>query len=507
MRALALLLLAGAGAPVFVDIAQIAGLKHVIPNGGEKSKKYIVETTGSGVALFDYNNDGLVDIFIVSGDGGPSRLYRNMGNLRFDDTGGRLGLTRTGWGQGACAADIDGDGFTDLFVTYWGRNALYRNVQGRRFEPVRLPESGTRYSTGCVFFDYDRDGDLDLFVSNYLEFDFATTPLPGANPYCFYRGIAVNCGPRGLPFARNMLLRNDGGSFTDVSSASGIAAPHGHYSLGAIATDVDRDGWPDLYVACDQTPSLLYMSQRDGTFRDEGLIRGVALDENGKALSGMGVAAADYDGDGAIDLFRTNFSDERVTLYRNRGDGAFDETTTAAGLGVNTSYVGWGTAFLDYDNDGRPDLVQVNGHVFPEAGMYRQKAVVYRNGGGRFAEQPGPSESRSARGLAVGDLDNDGSLEVVINNQNDAPSLWRLGVRPKGNWITFDLPVGSTVRLTAAGVTQTNEVRAGGSYLSQHDRRLHFGVGAATAIDSVQITTPSGRRRVLTGLRVNQIVR
>jgi enediyne biosynthesis protein E4 len=320
----------------------MAGLTHVFPNGGEKLRKYILETTGSGVALFDYDNDGFVDIFIASGEGAPSRLYRNLGKLRFEEVNTRVGITRDGWAQGACAADYDNDGFTDLFVTYWGKNSLYRNIQGRRFESVRLPETKTRYSTGCVFFDYDRDGDLDLFITNYLEFDFASTPLPGANPYCFYRGAAVSCGPRGLPFVRNMLYRNDRGSFTDVSETSGITKPDGHYSLGALATDVDRDGWPDLYVACDQTPSLLYMNQRDGTFKEEGLLRGVALDENGKALSGMGVAAADYDNDGAIDLFRTNFSDERVTLYRNRGDGMFDETTSAAGLWVEYQVCGMG---------------------------------------------------------------------------------------------------------------------------------------------------------------------
>jgi enediyne biosynthesis protein E4 len=492
---------------LFIDRAGSAGLTHKIPNGGDKSKKYIIETTGSGVALFDYDNDGLVDIFIVSGDGARSRLYRNAGKMRFEELGAELGLNRIGWGQGTCAADFDGDSFTDLLVTYWGTNSLYRNIQGRRFESVRLPETETRYSTGCVFFDYDRDGDLDLFIANYLKFDFASTPLPGSNPYCFYRGIAVNCGPRGLPFARNMLYRNDGGTFVDVSAVSGIAGPDSNYALGAVATDVDRDGWTDLYVACDQTPSLLYMNQRDGTFREEGLLRGVSLDENGKALSGMGVAAADYDNDGNIDLFRTNFSDERVTLYRNRGDGTFDETTNAAGLGGNTRYVGWGTGFLDFDNDGRVDLVQVNGHVFPEIGNYRQRAILYRNRGERFVEAPAPSDLHSARGLATGDLDNDGTLEVVINNQNEAPSLWRSAPATSGNWVMFDLPVGSTVKLSAAGITQRNEVRAGGSYLSQHDRRLHFGVGSATLVDSVEIVSPKGERRVLTRQPVNRILR
>ena len=504
---LALAVFATAPAPLFIDRAGSAGLTHRIPNGGDKSKKYIIETTGSGMALFDYDNDGLVDIFIVSGDGARSRLYRNADKLSFEEVGEDLGLNRVGWGQGACAADFNGDSYTDLLVTYWGTNSLYRNVEGRRFEAVRLPERETRYSTGCVFVDYDRDGDLDLFIANYLKFDFASTPLPGSNPYCFYRGVAVNCGPRGLPFARNMLYRNDAGTFVDVSAESGIAGPDSNYALGAVATDVDRDGWPDLYVACDQTPSLLYMNQRDGTFREEGLLRGVSLDENGKALSGMGVAAADYDNDGHIDLFRTNFSDERVTLYRNRGDGTFDETTNAAGLGINTRYVGWGTAFLDFDHDARVDLVQVNGHVFPETGNYRQRAILYRNDGKRFVEAPAPPELHSARGLATGDLDNDGTLEIVINNQNEAPSLWRSASKPSGNWVMFDLPVSSTVKLSAGGITQTNEVRAGGSYLSQHDRRLHFGVGSATIVDSIEIVSPKGEKRVLTRQPVNRILR
>jgi hypothetical protein len=496
-----------ASAPVFDDIGRLAGLTHVIPNGGGKSKKYIIETTGSGVALFDYDNDGFLDIFVVSGDGAPSRLYRNRGKLRFEETGTRVGLNRTGWGQGACAADYDNDGFTDLFVTYWGTNSLYRNLQGRRFELIQLSETATRYSTGCVFFDFDRDGDPDLFVANYLKFDFASTPLPGANPYCFYRGMAVNCGPRGLPFARNILYRNDAGKFVDVSNSSGIGVPEGHYALGALATDVDRDGWPDLYVACDQTPSLLYINQRDGTFAEEGLLRGVALDENGRALSGMGVAAADYDNDGYIDLFRTNFSDERVTLYRNRGDGTFDETTNAAGLGINTRYVGWGTAFLDFDHDSYVDLVQVNGHVFPETGEYRQRPILYRNLSGRFVEVTAPAQVHSARGLATGDLDNDGVLEIVTNNQNEAPSVWRGSSKPSGNWAMLDLPIGSTVKLSAGGVTQVNEVRAGSSYLSQHERRLHFGLGSAGIIDKIEITSSTGERRVLVEQPVNRVLR
>jgi hypothetical protein len=502
MRWFAVLALFAAPAALYQNIARKAGLTTVIPNGGDSSKQYILETTGSGVAIFDFDNDELPDILVLSGKGAPSRLYRNRGNLKFEDITEKIGLLQDGWAQAACAGDFDGDGWTDLIVTYWGNNALYRNVGGKRFEEKPMPGAGLRYNTGCVLLDHDRDGDLDIFVANYVGFDYETTPLPGANPYCFYRGLAVNCGPRGLPFSRNRLFRNEGGMrFTEVSTESGIAAPARNYCLGAVTIDADDDGWPDIYVACDQTPSLLYMNQRDGTFEDEAVLRGVAFDGDGRALSGMGVAAGDYDNDGAIDLFRTNFSDERVTLYRNRADGTFDEATIAVGLGVNTRFVGWGTAFLDFDNDGRKDLLQVNGHVFPEVDKldidirYRQRAVLYRNMGKRFEEVPAPVEPQSSRGLAIADFDNDGSLEVVINNQNATPSLWRLTDQPRGHWLTLRLEgqaIGAKVKLTACGKTQVDEVRAGGSYLSQHDTRLHFGLADCRSVDRVEVRWPNG---------------
>jgi hypothetical protein len=515
MKWLALAGLLAAPAAIFQNAAREAGLRATFPNGGDTSKKYIIETTGSGVTVFDFDNDGLPDVLILSGEGARSRLYGNKGGLKFEDVTEVSGVKIGEWAQGACAGDFDGDGFRDLIVTHWGRNALYRNAGGERWESKPFPEIATRYNTGCALLDYDRDGDLDIFVANYLEFDFATAPLPGANPFCFYRGLAVNCGPRGLPFSRNRLYRNEGGMrFQEVSEETSISTPDRNYCLGAVVTDADDDGWPDIYVACDQTPSILYMNQRDGTFADEAVLRGVAFDENGKALSGMGVAAGDYDNDGHIDLFRTNFSDERVTLYRNRGDGNFDETTIAAGLGANTRFVGWGAAFLDFDNDGRKDLLYVNGHVFPEVDKlaidirYRQRALLYRNAGSRFEEVAAPSEPRSSRGLAIADFDNDGQLEAIVNNQNAEPILWQ-GRRSIGHWILLDLrgrSIGAKVTVTACGKRQVDEVRAGGSYLSQHDHRLHFGIGECPAIESIEVRWPDGQRTTLKDVSPNRVL-
>ena len=504
-------------AAVFSNISHDAGLTQIFPNGGAVSKQFIIETTGSGIAMVDYDNDGLLDIFVLSGDGGTNRMYHNEGHDRFREATDTLGLHSNGWAQGVCAGDYDNDGFTDLFVTYWGQNRLYRNIAGKRFEDVtvatHLKQDRTRYNTGCAFLDIDNDGHLDLFVSNYLKFDPATTPKPGANPYCYYRGITVNCGPRGLPFDRNILYRNNGdNTFTDISESSGIAAADGHYALSVLTGDFNHDGLTDIYVACDQTPSLLYMNQGHGKFEEEGVLRGAAFDQNGKAMSGMGLAAASYDGRPTLSIFRTNFSDEFETLYRNRGDGNFDEVTLDAGLGQNTRYVGWGTGFFDYDNDGWPDLLLVNGHVFPEVEKlhidihYKDKAILYHNlGNGKFldvSKQSGPAfdELHSGRGAAFGDIDNDGSVEVAVNNQNEAPSLLKQTGIVNGHWILLQLKgtqsnssaIGARVTVTSNGHVQYSEVHSGGSYLSQNDLRLHFGLGNAKIIDSIQIRWPSG---------------
>ncbi len=525
------LLLGGSPQPDFRNVARQAGLTDSFPNGGSQSKQYIIETTGSGAAFLDYDNDGLLDIFLVSGPGGTNRLYHNARNGRFVDVTREMGLEHTGWGQGVCAGDFDNDGYTDLLVTYWGGNVLYRNRGGRGFEDVtakaHLTQERVRYNTGCAFLDYDNDGRLDIFVANYLKFDFATTPKPGGNSYCWYRDLPVACGPRGLPFDRNILYHNNGdGTFTDVSEASGIVRPAHNYALGVLTGDFNHDGFPDIYVACDQTPSILYINRGDGTFADEALIRGAAFDDNGKALSGMGAAAADYDGDGWPDIFRSNFSDERETLYHNRGKGEFDDVTLAAGMARNTRFVGWGCGFLDFDNDGWPDLLLVNGHVFPEVDRlgidvhYRDRAILYRNSGsGKFidiSESAGPGilEKHSARGAAFGDYDNDGAVEVLVNNQNEPPSLLKQTTKPAGNWVLLKLEgmksnrsaIGARVRLTAGGLTQSGEVRSGGSYLSQSDLRLHFGLGAARRIDRLEIDWPSGIHQVQSGVEVNRVI-
>jgi hypothetical protein len=521
-------------APDFRNIATSAGLTDVFPNGGTKSKQFIIETTGSGIAFIDYDNDGLPDLFVLSGPGGTNRMYHNEGHDKFRDVTKELGLQQTGWAQGVCAGDYDNDGYTDLFVTYWGQNHLYRNIQGKRFADVtaaaHLAEDGTekRYNTGCAFVDTDRDGHLDLFVANYLKFDSASTPAPGANPYCFYRGIAVSCGPKGLPFERNILYHSNGdGTFTDISAASGISEPDGHYGLGVLTGDFNEDGLPDVYVACDQTPSLLYINKGKNKFEEEAVIRGTAFDQDGKTMSGMGVDAGDYTDEGHQSIFRTNFSDEFESLYKNHGDGVFDDVTLSAGLGQNTKYVGWGTGFFDFDNDGWKDLFLVNGHAFPEVNKlgidihYAERAILYHNlGSGRFQDisqkaGPGILQAHSARGAAFADIDGDGVEEIAINNQNEAPTLLKQTMMPPGHWTSLQLigtrsnrsAIGASVNVTAGGHQQLSELRSGGSYLSQNDLRLHFGLGSAATIDRIDIRWPSGSKQVLLNQPINRVLK
>src|SRR5579863_8353087 len=368
----------------FVDKAKAAGLTMTNVFGGELSKKYIIKTTGTGVAIFDYDNDGWPDIFIVNGtklEGFPtgrtptSHLYHNNHDGTFTDVTKKAGLTHAGWGQGVCVGDYDNDGFEDLYVTYYGKNVLYHNNGNGTFSDVsdaaHVAGSGKAWGTGCAFVDYDRDGKLDLMVANYVDFDLATAPAPGERATCIWKGVPVMCGPRGLPRAKNILYHNKGdGTFEDVSTKAHIDRTDGHYAFSVSTLDFDEDGWPDIYVACDSTPSILYRNNRDGTFTDVAVTSGAAFNEDGREQAGMGTTVADYNGDGRLDIFKTNFSDDTSTLYRNNGDGTFTDATFSAGLGLNTKYLGWGTMFFDFDNDGWPDLILGNGHVYPEVDKY-----------------------------------------------------------------------------------------------------------------------------------------
>ena len=523
----------------FRDLAVEAGLTALHVSGGVDRKKYILETTGGGVAIFDFDGDGLMDVFLPSGttlDGEASRaratahLYRNLGKLRFEDVTEKAGLARTGWGQGVCVGDYDDDGHRDLFVTHYGQSVLYRNQGDGTFKDVTeaagLRQEAVRWDTGCSFFDYDLDGRLDLAVTGYLEFDRAKVPEPGSGGYCLWKGLSVMCGPRGLPFTRNLLFRNLGqGRFADVSLQSGIGGPRSCYAFTVVASDFDDDGHPDLYVACDSTPSLLYHNRKDGTFEENGLLAGVALNEDGQEQGGMGVAVADYDEDGHFDIAKTNFSDDVPNLYHNNGDGTFEDRVFRAGLGGSMDQVGWGVQFLDVDHDGRKDLLTVNGHVYPEVDArpevdYRQPRLLFWNvGGGQFkdvSETAGPAlaERWSSRGSAVGDLDNDGSLEVVISNMGGRPSLLK-NHGPRQNWLLVHCLGGPFGNRDAVGARAyvylgdrrlSGEVQTGASYLSQHDPRLHFGLAGDPSYRRIEVRWPGGARETFPGGPANRIV-
>jgi enediyne biosynthesis protein E4 len=537
----------------FTDVTDAAGLTRAINvSGSPTDKQFLLEEMGGGVALFDYDNDGWLDIFLVNGSSfdpaaanrkPTSYLFHNNRDGTFSDVTQKAGLTHSGWGQGCCVGDYDNDGFDDLFVSYWGRNVLYRNNGNGTFTDVtdRAGVAGPehQWGAGCCFLDFDRDGRLDLFVSSYVNFEPARAPRPGDNAYCRYNEIAVPCGPLGYAGGTNLLYRNRGdGTFEDVSEASGIARPRGpssmvfvgsnwrptgSYGMGAAAADFDNDGWPDIYVACDTAPSQLYRNNHDGTFREVGVQAGCAFDEGGVALAGMGVGVGDYDADGWLDIVRTNFSEQVTTLYRNYGSGAFEVTSLRAGLGVNRKYVGFGVNFADFDNDGWKDIFIANGHVYAQLASrklhlsYRQPKLLYRNlGNGRFADVSAAAGSaitspNLARGCAFGDIDNDGNVDVIINNLDGPPTLLRNEGGGRRHWLQIKCvgtrsnrsAIGTRVKITSGNRTQIDEVMSGSSYYSQSDFRLHFGLGGADRVDQIDISWPSGLKETARDLPAN----
>ena len=521
----------------FTDVARKAGLTAPVIYGGVDRNDYILESIGCGAAFLDYDNDGWLDIFLLSGtrwEGAPqnttNRLYHNNRDGTFTDVTGQAGLTRAGWACGVTVADYNNDGFEDIFITYWGQNALYRNNGDGTFTDVTreagLLEEQARWSTGCTWIDYDRDGKLDLFVSRYLRFDPKKIPAAGHSPGCNFKGVPVNCGPRGLPADTHSLYHNNGnGTFTEVSARAGIAAAAGSYGLTAVAADFNGDGWPDLYVACDSTPSLLFLNNHDGTFKESGLEMGVALNEDGQEQAGMGLGIGDFNLDGQLDILKTHFTEDTPALYANQKKAGFTDVTIRAGLGVETRFVSWGAGIVDLDNNGLPDLFWVTGSVYPEVEKklpqypYRTPPILFRNlGNGRFEElfmQAGEDVTapHSSRGCAFGDFDNDGDLDILIVNLNEPPSLLRNDIKGNPHWIKVKLigvksnrsAIGARVTVKYGGRVQAQEVLAQSSYLSVDDRRLHFGLGSAGVVD-LDIRWPSGERQSFTGVTSDQLV-
>jgi hypothetical protein len=528
----------GASTLLFRDITREAGITfehHAAPE-----KKYIVESMSGGVALFDYDNDGLVDIYFVDSltvdtaadaKAARSALYRNRGNLKFEDVTDRAGIGHPGWGMGVCTADVDADGWEDLYVTALGANKLYRNNHDGTFADItaRAGVAGGGWSAGCGFADYDRDGDLDLFVSRYVKIDLAALPEFGKDKTCEYRGIAVQCGPRGLPGEGDFLFQNGGdGRFTEVGAKAGVSDPRAYFGLGVAWFDANDDGWLDLYVANDSTPNFLYLNQRDGTFKENAFPMGVAVSEDGAEQGSMGIAVADWDGAGRLGLFVTNFSEEYNNLFRNAGDHFIEMAFRSKTAPPSLPLVGWGTAFFDYDNDTLVDLIAVNGHVYPQldkarlgaSAGYRQRKLLYHNrGGGLFNEVAagfGPvlTAERVSRGLAVGDLDNDGRVDVVINDLDGTPQVLHNQLAGAGNWIRVKVTgrpgntnaIGALIVLRSGTVTQRRLVQSGTSYISQDDMRQHFGLGAATTVESIEVRWPDGTRTVRENVKANQQV-
>lgn len=509
--------------PRFADIASKAGLNDVIVSGG-MPKRYVLEVNGSGACWLDFDRDGYQDLYLVNGAtlaqlqgkavrNTTNHLYRNNGKGGFIDVTAKAGMPGTGWGFGCIAADYDNDGNTDLLITQFGPNVLYRNIGNGTFADVTGKANvggGAVWHAGAAFSDYDLDGDLDLFVPGYLDFD-SKNPI---RKNCEYRGVKVQaCGPLGYRGAPDSLYRNNGdGTFTDVTRQSGVLDAKLYFGFQAVFEDFDNDGWPDLFVGNDSNPNYLYRNNRDGTFTENGIASGVALSGDGKELSSMGIAVADYDHDGWMDLFVTTFAGDNYVLFHNDGDGFFSDVSYPSGIGEPTvPYLGWAAMFLDFDNDGHPDLFCANGHVFPEVDgklteTFRQPQQLFRNlGAGKFRDVSAATgiaklPAQSARGGSVADFDNDGDMDIIVSVMDGKPMLLEnRGGHASGNWLRIVLQgtranrmgIGARVKVKTGGLTQTAGLRAGESYLSSNDPRLHFGLGTAVEAD-VEVVWPGG---------------
>lgn len=515
----------------FTDITAPSGItfKHAL----SPEKKYIAESMSGGVALFDYDNDGYLDIFFVNSltvellkanKKTRSVLYRNNRDGTFSDVTDKAKVGDVGWGMGCAVGDFNNDGFDDLYVTSIGPDHLFKNNGNGTFTDVtqKAGVSDPRFSTGAAFLDYDNDGRLDLFVTNYVGFDINNLPAFGEGPGCQFKGVPVQCGPRGLPGAGDSLFRNNGdGTFTDVSKKASVADSRGYYGLDVVGSDFDGDGWIDIFVANDSTPNFLYRNNGNGTFTEIGFESGTALDKNGNEQGCMGVTLGDYDHDGLLDLFITNFDDEYNVLYRNAGRGSFVDVSYESGVAmISLPYVGWGTKFFDYDNDGWVDLFVANGHAYPQRGRYLQRKLLHRNNrDGTFSEIAAEfgsalMEERASRGTAFGDIDNDGDVDIVVNDLDSVPQLLRNDGGSKNNWIIVRTigtksnrnGIGAKVKVVSGDLIQLDEVRSGGSYISQNDFRLHFGLEKRNSVDLIQVRWPSGAVDTLTKVPVNRIV-
>jgi len=512
---------------VFTDVAALAGLSlPKLPISTDKN--FLIDTTGNGVAFFDYDRDRDLDVLIVTGSTfqslrtGGSRmvtLFRNDGG-RFTDVTGAAGLLRRGWGTGVCVADYDNDGFEDVYVTGYTANVLWHNAGGRTFTATSQA-ADTGWSTGCAFGDYDRDGFVDLYVARYVDLQPGKVPSR-ASGTCHFLNIEVACGPRPLAGLPDRLYRNTGrGSFVDVTKRAGIVDP-GYYGFSVLFSDLDDDGWPDIYVANDSVANLFFRNKHDGTFGEQALASGLAVTADGREQAGMGVDAGDYDGDGRLDLVKTNFSQDYTSLFRNDGDALFSDVSFRAGLASTLGeYLGWGVGLVDFDNDGWLDLFIANGHIYPDVARtgtssYLQRNQLFRNVGGRFQDATrgiaGPlAVKRSSRGAAFGDYDDDGDIDVLVSVLDEGPMLLR-NDSAGGNWITLRLEgtpsnrsaIGAKVIVEAAGRQHVAEVRSGGSYMSQNDMRVHIGLGAATVADRVSIRWPDGKTETVNTLPARQ---